>query len=369
MILINILFYNVDIYGYVSAYIFKNYIVNLMKNKNVLLIGALKDIDTENFSQDIICTIPFYNDDSIDIEKINYLIDNKFRIRIYYIGFLPGNKNIYFENLFFKLFNDLIVINHAIKDIEYIEDFLKKNECVNGVPGLRQSERGVCELAALYIKGNEDIDLAYKSIPAFLKLLGRREVYDIENIDFDWDTMILPFFYGLYARINDINDIPLNDFTIDNLLSFDNNKPLLKNRFEYDLLSKICNEGEAILSYIEDKNKKFFYKNAHRSHVAFVLNNVIVDELNDSIWMVDCSRELPPIKRHSNDDETIHITIQPDIIEEKYQIMLYINSVACDTTKMRDITFKFKGHIMDGFEFNVSTVKYERDKNLLILGK
>lgn len=137
---------------------------------------------------------------------------------------------------------NLIWIDHhktAINDYDnYLKDPNLGKEC--HIEGLRNIEYAACELVWKYLHEWWDGD-----IPKFVRLLGRYDVWDL-----NWDENVLPFQMGMRALLTD----PCDDIAMEYVW-----RALIDDEYnEFKLLTKIIDDGKAILPYQERQDKKIF---------------------------------------------------------------------------------------------------------------
>jgi oligoribonuclease NrnB/cAMP/cGMP phosphodiesterase (DHH superfamily) len=161
------------------------------------------------------------------------------------------------------------------------------------------------------------------SMPIAIQLLGRYDVYDTHCNYYSWENLILPFQYGMKARIPDLSDIITKNEMMDKLI-----KPKDYTDVESDenkLIREISKEGEKILSYVKDRNSKLLKQCGHKSKVKFHLNQneygVFIEK--EAYWVTDYLNNSMVFGKEYSDDKTVYIIIKPDILKGGYELTLY----------------------------------------------
>jgi oligoribonuclease NrnB/cAMP/cGMP phosphodiesterase (DHH superfamily) len=98
---------------------------------------------------------------------------------------------------FLKDNGKLTWIDHHIEAIKSANELDRlENTCLSDIPGIRQSGRAAIELTWKYFFSEGKVERE----PEIVTLLGRYDVWDKENKQFDWNDYILPFQKALWTR-------------------------------------------------------------------------------------------------------------------------------------------------------------------------
>jgi len=159
-------------------------------------------------------------------------------------------------------FDDMIKLNTIVDSFVWIDHHIsaikEHDKFKNVIKGVRNTEKAACELAWEYFF--ED-----KTIPESVYLLGRYDVWDHK------DAKTLPFQYGM--RLYDTD--PSGNFNWDKMF--------------YSFPHNILNEGETILKYVDQDNKKYAKFCAFETSIAglkgIAINRMLAStKMFESVW-------------------------------------------------------------------------------------
>ena len=151
--------------------------------------------------------------------------------KVFFVDFCPQPFNIILKLM--KRCKINIIDHHKTT----FEEFEKNKHLINNNLSLfGNMDQAGCELTWKYCFPDDDI-------PEIVKLLGRYDVFDKENSE--WDTRILPFQYGIQLIV---------DTTPNNQKFW---KPIFQGINTNDFIEEKVKEGNIILGYKTQEDKKY----------------------------------------------------------------------------------------------------------------
>lgn len=280
--------------------------------------------------------IPYNHNIPINIEAFEKLSeDDRKQMTLIFADVLPINKDGYMQKLLDLFGNNIIIIDHHISTINYLN-----TNFPNKFNALISTNYAACELAWMFLLEPTIVHNAeimqehtesrlrelYQSVPPAVKYFGRYDIHDMSGTEFSWET--IEVFQSAMRALN-IN------FNIceDNMTTINNPDYALLKRIVFEpieFIKALCGDislidmGKSIIKYNFTRNNKLcIMRDKIRARLyspigrKFTFSTVYFaqDFLNNSKIFEDAGI--------FNDPNAVYILASYNILNGKYNVSLY----------------------------------------------